>query len=81
MSENLGDALDSTAIQPGDFVNVHSDGHSPYGGYVEEVSPPLNIIWVRELRTWERKMISTCECHIYRTEPVPGGGPGRVAIF
>lgn len=66
MSESTGIALDSLACQRGDRVVVCRNGHVPYEGHVEDVSPQLDIVWVRELGTGERRMLSTDECRIIR---------------
>lgn len=69
MTDSTGSALDSAALRLGDRVEyVHGNGHTRYIGYVEDTMPQLNIVWIREIRTGERRMLSTDECHIYRPQ-------------
>jgi hypothetical protein len=68
MTDSTGNALDSAAFRLGDRVDVHRNGHSHYIAYVEDTMPQLNIVWIREMRTGERRMLSTDECHIYRPD-------------
>jgi hypothetical protein len=66
MTDNTDSVLGSGALQHGDHVTVHGNGQIRYSGYVDDTMPLLNIVWIRELRTGERKMFSTDECHIFR---------------
>ncbi|NKX56581.1 hypothetical protein [Arthrobacter mobilis] len=66
MTNNTGSALDAAALGPGDHVEVHGNGHIRYSGYIEDTMPQLNIVWIRELRTGERRMLFTDECRIFR---------------
>lgn len=63
MTDNTSSALDA-ALRRGDHVDVRGTGNVHYNGYVEDTMPQLNIVWVREQRTGERKMLLTDECHI-----------------
>ncbi|MGM0931060.1 MAG: hypothetical protein ACQEXN_15340 [Actinomycetota bacterium] len=60
----------STALQRGDRVEVQGKGygHLGYDGYVDDTMPHLNIVWVRELGTGERKMLSTDEFLVKRSQ-------------
>ncbi|MFC4905549.1 hypothetical protein [Kocuria oceani] len=53
-------------LRKGETVEVHSPGYPPYCGHVEESMPSLNVVWIRELRTGERKMLSVAEHCIHR---------------
>ena len=68
MADDTGSVLDSAAFLYGDRIDVHLNGHISYSAYVEETMPQLNIVWIRALRTGERRMLSTDECHIYPSE-------------
>jgi hypothetical protein len=68
MTDNTDSALVATALRSGDRVEVRGNGHTHYSGYVEDTMPQLNIVWVRERRTGERRMLSTDECRIFRDE-------------
>ena len=57
-------APDFTDLRHGDHVGVHSNGNFHYSGYVDDTIPRLNIVWIRELHTGERKMLSTDEYRI-----------------
>ncbi|MFE4229992.1 hypothetical protein ACFRJ8_19135 [Arthrobacter sp. NPDC056886] len=67
MTDNTGNALDSAALRPGDHIDVHVDEHTRYSAYVDDTMPQLNIVWIRELRTGERRMLSTDEHRLYRS--------------
>ena len=68
MTENTDSTLDAIALRLGDHVDICGIGHTRYSGYVEETMPRMNIVWVRESGTGERRMLSTEECRIYRSE-------------
>ncbi|GLB68761.1 hypothetical protein [Arthrobacter mangrovi] len=68
MTDSTGSAFDSAVLRPGDRIDVHRSGYVPRSGYVEDTMPQLNIVWIREVRTGERRMISTDECLIFRYE-------------
>jgi hypothetical protein len=68
MTHNTGPGLDTAVLEHGDLVAVHGDEQLPYGGYVDDTFPQLNIVWIRELRTGECRMLSTNECRICLAE-------------
>jgi hypothetical protein len=68
MTDNRDGVLDSAALQRGDHVTVHMNGHINYSGYVEDTIPGLNIVWVRELPIGERKLICTDDCRIFLSQ-------------
>jgi hypothetical protein len=53
-------------LQRGQSVEVHSKGYPPYVGLVEESMPGLNVVWIRNPRTGERRMLLASEHDIYR---------------
>jgi hypothetical protein len=64
---NISDtASTSAALRHGDLVDVHSKGKLRYSGYVEDTMPSQHILWIREVPTGERKMVSTDEYRIVR---------------
>lgn len=69
MTNDADGALDPAIIRHGDRVDVHGNGHTRCSGYVEDMFPQMNIVWIRELRTGERRMLSTDEYRIYRPQP------------
>jgi len=68
MTDNTRRALSASTFKQGDRVHVHENGTGRCSGYVEETMPQLNIVLIRELETGERRMLSTKECRIYRSE-------------
>ncbi|MCG2623060.1 hypothetical protein LVY72_14245 [Arthrobacter sp. I2-34] len=66
MTDITGSAADSAALQHGDRVDVHGNGYIYCSGYVEDTLPQFNVVWVRDLRTGERRMLFTNECRIIR---------------
>jgi hypothetical protein len=64
MANHTDSAPKSSALQHGDLVDIHSNGNFRYSGYVDDTIPQLNIVWIRELLTGERKMLSTDEHHV-----------------
>ncbi|NMR32238.1 hypothetical protein [Crystallibacter degradans] len=66
MTDNTG-TLDSTTFRSGDRVDIRWNGHSS-NGYVEDAMPQLNVVWIRDLRTGERRMLSTDEYQIHHSE-------------
>lgn len=49
------------ALRTGNRIEVWSHGSLRYSGWVEELAPKLGVVWIRETRTGERKLISTEE--------------------
>ncbi|MEZ2391824.1 hypothetical protein AB6813_20220 [bacterium RCC_150] len=68
MADTTRSALDTAALRPGDHVAIHGNGPVTYCGYVEETMPQFNIVWIREKRTGERKILFTDECCISQLE-------------
>jgi hypothetical protein len=68
MTDSTQRALSAATLKPGDRVHVHENGPGRYSAYVEETMPQLSIVWIRELQTGERRMLSTKECRIYRSD-------------
>ncbi|WP_262106441.1 hypothetical protein [Arthrobacter sp. Marseille-P9274] len=64
MRNHTASAIKSISLQHGDLVDIHSDGNFRYSGHVDDTMPQLNIVWIRELPTGERKMLSTDEYRI-----------------
>jgi hypothetical protein len=60
--------LDLAGLHRGDSVEVHSPGRSPYVGIIDEAMPQLNIVWVRETTTGERKLLLVGESYLYRVQ-------------
>jgi hypothetical protein len=56
----------ASTLQAGDRVSVHHRCGLHYRAIVEERMPTLNVVWVRELSTGDRKMVSTDEHDIVR---------------
>lgn len=52
---------DLSELQPGDSVDVYSDKNRHYSGLVEETMPEFNVVWIRNSRTGERKIVLTDE--------------------
>lgn len=68
MTDDTCSTRDAAALRDGDRIDVYLNGHTRYSGYVEDTMPQLNTVWIRELRTWERKMLSTDQCSISRSK-------------
>jgi hypothetical protein len=66
MTEVLPDTIHIVQLRQGDRVKIQSPGYPPYHGLVEDSMPALDVVWIRELRTGERKMLWTAEHHIDR---------------
>lgn len=66
MTNHTDSTPKSDALRQGDHVDIHSNGIFRYSGYVEDMMPRLRVVWIRELLTGERKMLSTDECCIVR---------------
>jgi hypothetical protein len=66
MTNNTDTSSKFAVLQHGDLVDVHSKGKLRYSGYVDDTMPSLHILWVREVPTGERKMVSTDEYRIVR---------------
>ncbi|MDQ0691340.1 hypothetical protein [Arthrobacter sp. W4I7] len=59
---------DCATLRPGDLVEVQETGHVPCRGVVEDTLPQFNIVWLRDKRTGERRMLFTTECRIFMQE-------------
>ena len=57
---------DPSHLSTGERIDVHSWDAILCKGLVEEVMPKLRVVWVRDLRTGERKMFCTDEHQIRR---------------
>ncbi|MCG2621972.1 hypothetical protein LVY72_08585 [Arthrobacter sp. I2-34] len=66
MTNHTDSASKSDALRQGDHVDIHSNGNFRCSGYVEDLMPQLRIVWIRDLRTGERKMLATDEHCIVR---------------
>ena len=60
-------AVNCAALLHGDLIEVEENGGTSYSGYVEDTLPQIDIVWIRDLRTGERRMLSTEDCRIYRS--------------
>lgn len=52
-------AQDTSIPRPGDPIDIHVPGGPRYSGFVEDCVPHLNVVWIRDVRTGERKMLCT----------------------
>jgi hypothetical protein len=71
MRNHTASAIESFSLQHGDLVDIHSDGNFRYSGHVDDTMHQLNIVWIRELPTGERKMLSTDEYRIVHHQAGP----------
>lgn len=60
--------LDVAKLQQGQGVEVRTPGRPPYLGLIEESMPQLNLVWVREVNTGDRKMLLIGESYLYLVE-------------
>lgn len=66
LASHLPAITDTSALATGDRVSIHHPRGLHYPATVEERMSALNVVWVRELSTGERKMVSTDEHTILR---------------
>lgn len=66
MPDELQMVLDLSALEPGQDVEVHTPGRAVYHGIIEETMPQMNLVWVREATTGERKMLLMGESYLYQ---------------
>ena len=67
------DSAGFAGLRRGERVDVHETGKVPSNGFIEETMPELNIVWLRDLRTGERRILFTDECDLYRSGPITSG--------
>ena len=53
---------DLHSMRAGDHVEVWDRPVLRYCGRVEESVPRLNVVWIRETRTGQRKMVTADDC-------------------
>lgn len=66
MTDIAPETVNPFPLREGDHVQIHSPGYPPYHGLVEDSMPGLDVVWIRDLTTGERKMLSAAEHHITR---------------
>jgi hypothetical protein len=66
MNEEPNPVIDLSQLRAGETVLVQSPGRFSYAGVVDEVMPQFSLVWVREARTAERKLVLVGESYIYR---------------
>lgn len=57
---------DVSLLKEGERIDVRCEDVVLCSGLVEEVMPKLGVVWVRDLRTGERKMFCADEHQIFR---------------
>lgn len=50
---------DLTQVRPGDLLEAVSQGVVHHQGVVEDTAPAVGVVWVRDARIGERKMLAT----------------------
>jgi hypothetical protein len=61
MTDVVPAAINLSLLRPGDRLEIHSPGYPASTALVEDSMPHLDVVWVRDLSTGERRMLSTTE--------------------
>jgi hypothetical protein len=67
MTDLVPETINLFLLRPGDRLEIRSPGYPAYTGLVEDSMPLLDVVWIRDLITGERKMLSTAEHRMNHT--------------
>ncbi|MHC5560949.1 hypothetical protein [Kocuria sp. U4B] len=57
MPADLRPIHDVSTLQRGDHLEIHQFGFPSYSGIVVATMPKLKVVWIKDTRTGERKML------------------------
>jgi hypothetical protein len=67
MLTDLRPVRDVSTLQRGDHLDVHRFGFPTYSGTVLATMPRLNVVWIRDTVTGERRMLCADDCRLRRS--------------
>lgn len=66
MPTDLQPIRDVSDLRRGERLDIHQFGFPTYSGIVVATMPLFQVVWIRDPRTGERKMLSAYDCRLRR---------------